>query len=199
VNVFSGQAARRQDLERAGFASQAEVGEAAWSKVLLRRTGPPPPGPSAALPAGFTIRPLAGAAEAEAYVELHQEVFESKNMTVAWRARTLNHPAYHPDLDLVAVAPDGRLAAFCIAWLTPASLGAASGQIEPLGVRADFREAGLGRALLDEAVRRLNARGAAQILVETDNYRNAAFHLYTAAGFSVIQDVLVYRQTIAAE
>jgi hypothetical protein len=36
--------------------------------------------------------------------------------------------------------------------------------------------------------------GARRIYVETDSYRNAAFELYEAVGFQVIQDVLVYRK-----
>src|SRR5262245_20021391 len=37
VNVFTGQTEQRRTLEEAGFASQAEVGEDSWSKVLMRR------------------------------------------------------------------------------------------------------------------------------------------------------------------
>ncbi len=54
-------------------------------------------------------------------------------MTIAWRARTLRRPEYVANLDLVAVAPDGRLAAFCICRLHKAP-EASSGQIEPMGV-----------------------------------------------------------------
>jgi len=61
---------------------------------------------------------VAGASEVQDYVELHRAVFESTNMTHAWRARTLGCLGYLHDLDLVAVAPDGRLAAFCIGWLS---------------------------------------------------------------------------------
>ena len=194
ANVFTGQAQRRRDLEQAGFACVADIGEDSWSKVLLRRAEPAPAAP--ALPAGFSLRPLAGADEVSAYVDLHRAVFESTNMTVDWRARTLRHPAYHPELDLVAVAPDGRLAAFCVGWFQAGPLP--SGQIEPMGVHSDFRQLGLGRAILSEAVRRLVNLGVAHIDVETDSYRNAAFELYEAVGFRVIQDVLVYRQDYAA-
>lgn len=193
VNVFSGQHDRIRDLEAAGFADQADVGEDSWSKVLLRRDGRAPL-PQTALPPGFTIRPLAGAGEVDAYVELHQAVFGSKNMTAAWRARTLARPEYLPDLDLVAVAPDGRLAAFCICWLNPGPAGAATGQVEPLGVHADFRRLGLGRAILAAGLRRLGEHGAASVAVETDNYRDAAFALYTGVGFEVVEDVLVWRK-----
>ena len=67
-----------------------------------------------------------------------------------------------------------------------------------MGVHSDFRQLGLGRAILSEAVRRLVNLGVAHIDVETDSYRNAAFELYEAVGFRVIQDVLVYRQDYAA-
>jgi mycothiol synthase len=190
VMVFENQLERRRHLEAAGFACQSDVGENSWSKVLMARAAAGPI-PASALPEGFSVRPLAGESEVAAYVELHQEVFESRNMTAGWRARTLRCPQHVPDLDLVAVAPDGRLAAFCICWLQRGAEGA-SGQIEPLGVRADFRRMGLGRALLSEAVRRAHALGARQIYVETDNDRNAALGLYRSVGFRILQDVLVY-------
>ena len=130
----------------------------------------------------------------EAYVALHQAVFESKNMTIGWRSRALQRPEYIPDLDLVVVAPDERLAAFCVCWLTKDSDGRIGGQVEPLGVHADFRKLGLGRAILVEGLKRLRAKGAESIYVQTDNYRNAAFRLYEAVGFQVIQDILMYRK-----
>ena len=149
------------------------------------------------LPDGFVIRPLAGEQEVAAYVELHRAVFQSKSMTIAWRQRTLARPEYIPGLDLVAVASDGRLAAFCICWLNRKSGEGISGQIEPLGVHEEFRKQGVGRCILTEGLRRLQEQGAQAIYVETDNYRNEAFTLYESAGFRVVQDVLVYRKDYA--
>ncbi len=192
VAVFSDQAERRRELEAAGFANQANLGENSWSKVLLQRPGKLPVQKVAIAP-GFSVRPLAGAGEVEAYVNLHQTVFESKNMTVAWRQRTLEHPYYNPDLDLVVAAPDGRLAAFCIGWLNRAA-GRLIGQIEPLGVHPAFRHQALGRAALAETLRRLQSHGVEIVHVETDSYRNAAFQLYESLGFSIAREVLVYRK-----
>jgi len=192
VAVFSDQAGRRRELEAAGFANQADVGENSWSKVLLQRPGHLPV-QEVSIPPGFVVRPLAGQAEVEAYVNLHQAVFESKNMTIAWRQRTLEHPYYNPELDLVVEAPDGRLAAFCIGWLNRAA-GRLVGQIEPLGVHPNFRHQALGRAALTETVRRLQSHRAEIIHVETDSYRNAAFRLYESLGFSIAREVLVYRK-----
>ncbi|MBN1135766.1 MAG: GNAT family N-acetyltransferase, partial [Anaerolineae bacterium] len=116
VNVFSDQSGRIRDLEQAGFVSQADMGEDSWSKALMRRLTEMPV-PDYALPAGVTVRPLAGESEIRAYVDLQWTVFGTENMTVEWRSRTLQQPRYVPDLDLVAVAPDGSLVAFCICWL----------------------------------------------------------------------------------
>lgn len=196
INVFTGQEERIRDLEGAGFASQADVGENSWTKVLMRRESQKSM-TKIVLPEGFVIRPLAGDDEVEAYVDLHQEVFESKNMTKEWRQRTLRHPAYIPALDLVAVAPNGRLAAFCICWLNRNSITETSGQIEPLGVRKEFRKLGLGRSILTEGLHRLQQHGAKLMYVETDNYRDEAFLLYESVGYQVIEDVLVYRKDYA--
>jgi ribosomal protein S18 acetylase RimI-like enzyme len=195
VHVFADQVSRCRKLEDVGFACQADVGEDSWSRVLLERASTPPG--VAPAPSGFAIRPLAGTSEVSAYVELHCAVFDSTNMTAAWRERTLSRPEYVPDTDLVARAPDGRLAAFCVGWMLRGKRPI--GQIEPLGVGWDFREAGLGRAILHENLRRLACRGAATVLVETDTYRSPALDLYQSAGFKPIRDVLVYRRDHAIE
>ena len=197
VMVFATQTDRIRELEEAGFASQADVGEDSWSKVLLQRPATMPV-VDHALAAGFAIRSLAGKGEIEAYVRLHRAVFGTENMTAEWRARTLRRPEYRSDLDLVAVAPDGRLAAFCVCWLNTDSEGQSSGQVEPLGVREDFRGLGLGRAILAEGLRRLYRFGADTVYVETDVQRSAALELYEAVGFRVLRDVLVYRKDYKA-
>jgi len=190
VMVFSGQNNRIRDLENAGFKCQADIGEDSWSKVLMRRSSQTPVKiyePRS----GFMVRSLAGEKEAANYVELHQSVFESKNMTVDWRKRTLKHPDYIPELDIVLESSDGRLVAFCICWFDKNSM---AGHVEPLGSHKDFRQYGLGRVALSEGLSRLQSLGAQNIFVETDNYRNTAFGLYQSFDFEVIQDVLVYRK-----
>jgi mycothiol synthase len=194
VNVFSTQAERTRDLERAGFANQEQSGAEPWSKVLLARAAALPCDP-VVLPTGFSIRPLLGELEVEAYVELHRAAFASRNMTRVWRRRTLQRPEYVPELDLVAEAPDGRLAGFCICWLSPTGPeGRPGGQIEPLGVHAEFRSLGLSRALLAEGLGRLQRLGAEQVYVETDSCRSPALSLYLSAGFSPLRQILVYRK-----
>ncbi|HNM37406.1 MAG TPA: hypothetical protein PKI33_10090, partial [Anaerolineales bacterium] len=126
VNVFSGQEARKKDLEAMGFACQSDVGEDSWSKVFMKLSPEPK---LYEPPVGFTVRPLGG--DVEKYVALHQSVFESKNMTIEWRGRTLGSPLYKPELDLVVESPTGELAAFCICWFNEKL---SAGQVEPLGV-----------------------------------------------------------------
>lgn len=198
VMLLAGLADRIYDLEAAGFVCQAHAEQDPWSKVLLRRPAQEPVANSV-LPASVAIRPLAGESEVEAYVELHRTVFQSKNMTAEWRTRAMRRPEYSPELDLVAVAEDGSLAAFCVGWLSNDFRGRLVGQIEPLGVHPASRQLGLGRAILSEALRRLRLLSADWIQVETDRHRNAALRLYEAVGFGPYQDVLVYRKDYLAE
>jgi mycothiol synthase len=195
AQVFADQHEQIRWLEAAGFASQADVGEDSWSKVWMARAGHLAIDGTHSLPAGFILRPLRGESEVAAYVNLHQAVFESKNMTLEWRQRSLQHPAYRPELDLVVEAPGGQLAAFCIAWLQQHGTQLA-GQIEPLGCRAEYRRQGLSSLILAEALRRLQVLGAQVTFVETDNYRDAAMKLYESLGFRVVRDVIVFRKDL---
>ena len=192
VAVLASQTDRIRDLEEIKFTSQANVGENSWSQVLMEHSMQI--AAEINLADGFHIRPLNGASELDAYVDLHRAVFESTNMTVAWRKRTLQRPEYVPELDLVAVAPNGQLAAFCVCWLTENPNRDCRGQVEPLGVHPEYRRLGLGRAILWEGLKRLQSRGAQQIYVQTDNYRDAAFKLYESSGFRVQENILMYRK-----
>ncbi|HEY7418939.1 MAG TPA: GNAT family N-acetyltransferase [Ktedonobacteraceae bacterium] len=139
-------------------------------------------------PDGFLLRQLKGEQEVSAYAELHRAAFASTSMTPDWRARTLRMPQYRPELDLVAVAPDGSLAGFCVGWLDQKRH---LGQIEPLGVHPRFHQMGLGRALLLEMLRRFKIHGATSALVETENTRLKAQRTYESVGFRPLHTILL--------
>lgn len=94
---------------------------------------------------------------------------------------------YRPELDLVAVTPDGRLAGFLVGWLDEARQLA---QIEPMGVHPDFRGMGLARALLFEGLRRFQSHGATEAAVETESGRSPALHAYQSAGFAPAHTII---------
>ena len=181
TQVFSDQLNRIKVLEQTGYQSQSNLGEDSWSKVLMQRSNQALEKKHLPKP-GFVVRPLAGEQEVQAYVHLHQTVFGSKNMCVAWRTRILQQPKYNPDLDIVVQAPDGNLAAFCIGWIMEDIKGNLQGQIEPLGCHPNYRHFALGRVALCEVMDRLIQRGVQSIWVETDNYRDTAFQIVPIPG-----------------
>ena len=197
IGAFEGDAQRIAHLERAGYTCVSFLPEDAWLKVWLARRLPAELD-APTLPDGFELRSLAGAAEVHAYVDLHRAAFGTNNMTQDWRAATLAHPAYRPELDLVVQAPDGRLAGFCIGWLERGLDGGMCGQVEPIGVHADFRRLGLGRALLAETFRRMATLGASEVYVECDGYPDGPDYLnYLASGFALRRKFAVYRKDFA--
>jgi GNAT superfamily N-acetyltransferase len=141
------------------------------------------PIPPSDTPSGYAIGPLADYGDVEQYVAVHRRAFASTSMTVAWRMRTLKHPRYRPDLDLVAVTPDGQLAGFCVGWLDADRHLA---QIEPVGVDPAHQGRGMGRALMLEMLHRFKASGADQALVETETTRLPARAAYESVGFRPI-------------
>jgi ribosomal protein S18 acetylase RimI-like enzyme len=141
----------------------------------------------APLPDGITIRPLEGKSEVAAYVALHRAAFESESMTMEWRAQTLRMSQYRPGLDLVAMTLDGRPVGFLVGWLDAARQLA---QIEPMGVHPDFRSMGLARALLLEGMRRIQAHGATEAIVETDSGRSPALQAYESVGFAPAHTII---------
>lgn len=176
VSAHEGDTARIAAIEKAGF---ARVG---WGYVHLFQNldqSIPEPEP----PPGFVVRSLAGEREVDAYVATHRAAFGSTNMTADWRRATLRDLNYVPELDLVAIAPDGTLAGFCVCWITPSIAGRRVAQIEPLGILPTHQRMGLGRALLLEGLRRAKEHGAGRMEVNAESYNAASRGAYEAVEF----------------
>ena len=92
---------------------------------------------------------------------------------------------------LPCTAPDGTLAAYCIAWLDP---WRGRSRSNPLGTRPEFRRLGIGRAIVDEVVRRAAERDAASVLAWGTGTNPIAVHLYESAGFSSRRVLREYRR-----
>lgn len=90
-------------------------------------------------------------------------------------------PSYRNDLDLVAIAPDGSIAAFCTMWYDERN---GHGKLEPVGTHPDHQRRGLASAVMYEAMRRVKALGGKSVGVET-GAAMAANHLYESVGLEL--------------
>ena len=144
-------------------------------------------------PAGWSVRPVGSEAEWQARVDLHRTVWAPSRVTLDAYRRLRTAPVYRPDLDFVAVAPDGRLAAYCICWLDPTTRVA---EFEPVGTHPDFRGRGIGRTLLLEAFRRLREAGAETAIVLTNANNVPAVRLYESAGFTIVDTEFTYTRAL---
>jgi ribosomal protein S18 acetylase RimI-like enzyme len=141
---------------------------------------------SGPLPDGFTVRPLAGEHEAASRSAAARRSFQTKMEPEAHVARYLafmRSPAYVGARDIVAIAPDGRVASFAVYWVD-AELSLA--QFEPVGTDPDFTRLGLGRAVIAAALDRIVAEGIEQARVTTTDDRAPAMALYASCGFEQV-------------
>ncbi len=184
---------RRAFLERHGFQQQEET-----SLLLKRPLDQPLPAPI--LPPGFTIRPLRGAAEVEAFVALHRAAFGTSNMTVDYRLTIMSAPGFLPDLDLVAVAPNGDLAAYCVCQIfpddTPRAGGVKEGWTDPVATHPDYHRLGLAKALILHGIRLLQERGVDTALLGTSSTNSAMLRTAAALGFHVASNTLLYSKIV---
>ena len=187
VEALDKDTSRQVLLADAGYVPQTEVPVNPWFKARMVYRGKtlsvaPPP-------RGITIRPLHGMKEVEAYVALHRAVFQTESMTVPWRQATLQHPAYHPELDLVAHTSEGELVGFCIGWLS-----GDYGLLEPLGIHESHRHQGIATALTTELLNRMWTLGAKQCFVEPDAETKSPVGFYQSVGFEIEQYIHLFRK-----
>ena len=108
------------------------------------------------MPASYALRHVEGEANRERRVTVHRAAFAPSPMSAAKHRAVMESQTYRPYLDLVVVAPDGSIAAFCIVWRAEANR---LGDFEPVGTHPEHRSRGLGMAVQREGMRRLLSLG----------------------------------------
>lgn len=179
-------------LERNGFVRQ-EVG----SLHMTRALDVPIPAPQ--VPDGFLIRPVAGEQEVQQLVDLHRAAFGSENMTVEERLAMMRVPEYDPELDLLAVGPDGRLAAVCMCSISREQnrrSGRNEGSTDPVATHPDFQRLGLARALLLTGLHKLKQRGIQTAVLGTSSENTAMQRAAQSVGFEVTATTLWYAKPV---
>jgi len=165
------------------------------------------PLPMPVLPDGFTIRSVAGSAEAEMRAALQHDAFYPK-ASKTYEEGTLrqlavmNMPHYDPQLDLMVMAPDGTPAAGCICWEDPVNRVAL---FEPVGTRPQFRRQGLATALMLGGFQRLRERGMQAALVlavhpgkeENSTEFTSSRFVFEAVGFQLLRRIYRYHKVFA--
>jgi mycothiol synthase len=183
VGVYEDDHGQIAALERRGFRQIDDEGV-----LFINPLDEPVAEPSQ--PGGFVVRSVAGEQEARARAAAHRDVFDSTRVTDEAYLRLMRTPGYDRDLDMVAVAPDGTMAAFCLGWLDPANR---VGEFEPVGARLAFQRQGLAQAALLAGLRRMQARGAESVVVgPVDAGEEAPMRLYQTVGFRPVCRVCGY-------
>ncbi len=177
-------------LERRGFSRSPY-----YTIQYRRRLEGPVPVPE--LPEGFHVRRLGGERELGSRAAASQAAFDSTMDAESYRRRYqgfMRSPVYRPELDIVAIAPDGAVASFCNGWL---DLSNRVGLFEPVGTHPDYQRLGLGRAVLAEGMRRMMAYGMREVIVCAENDNPPAQALYRGAGFQPERRLLTYRKPLS--
>ena len=173
----SGDAARRELLAGRGFAHEG-VAE------FQRRRSLSMPVPDVPVAEGYTVRAMRGAADHRARSAASWRAFHPDDPPEAfpgegWYANIERAPLYRPDLDLMAEAPGGAIAAFATVWFDPVTR---TGAFEPVGTVPEHQRRGLGKAVIAEGLRRMGDLGARAVHV--GSYEEPAHTLYASMGFT---------------
>jgi mycothiol synthase len=182
TDAYGCDGARREALARLGFVEYRR-----WDDVTERPLDDAIPEPQ--LPDGFAIRP----ATLEDFAQLaavRNDAFGDAWSPEQYRDGVMCKPGYHPERELVVVAPGGEIAAFTVTWLDPLNR---VGLFEPVGTRPAFQRRGLARALLLAGLREMRRHGMETAMVAHDTTNRPAGELYRGLGFRTKYETLGYR------
>jgi ribosomal protein S18 acetylase RimI-like enzyme len=160
----------RPALERHGFATP---GQSMHFNVRELEEAPDLP----TLPEGFSYRILRDG-DLAGRVAVHRDVWAPSRVTEESFACVQRAWPYRASLDCVVEAPDGRLAAYAHLWPEDET---GVGELEPVGVREEFRRRGLGAAVCTFALRRWHEEGGRRAIVLCES--EPACALYESIGF----------------
>jgi GNAT superfamily N-acetyltransferase len=145
------------------------------------------------LPAGYVLLPRMQEASADQRADVHAHSFSPSRMTGDYYRRFMRAPDYDPDLDVTIVGPDGRFAAFAMVWCDATTK---IGVFEPVGTRDEWQRRGLGRAALQEGMRRMRARDMTVATVSTAAHVPGNIAFYQACGFTIVNKTLRFTKVL---
>jgi ribosomal protein S18 acetylase RimI-like enzyme len=145
------------------------------------------------VPDGYRLTTMAEHEDTASRSAAHRSAFTPSRFTDEVYAVVRNTWPYRADLDCVAVAPDGSVASYALAWLDEVNR---VGELEPVGTHADFRRRGLAAAVCAFALRRLSEEGAnlAVVYSRGDAAYTAPKALYESLGFRAHARTISYRR-----
>ncbi|GLZ76353.1 mycothiol acetyltransferase [Actinorhabdospora filicis] len=160
-----------------------------WDDIRERDLTDLPTGTTAE---GFTIR-SARPTDAAALAEARNRSFEGAGWTASAYAEFMRAPGYDPAREIVAEAPDGRIAAYTVYWTDERNR---LGHFEPVGTHEDFRRLGLAAAVMRHAMTEMRAQGITRATVNHNAENLAARGLYERLGFAREYATYGYRKII---
>lgn len=96
---------------------------------------------------------------------------------------------YRPDLDLLVLDGDDRVAAYGLFWFDPET---ATGLVEPMRTETDHQRRGLARHLLTTGIDLLARAGATRIKICFRPDNEPARDLYLGVGFEPVKETVVF-------
>ncbi len=145
---------------------------------------------------GFVIRPIKGFEEAEAIASLHRLAFSTGYMTAENRLAIMKTSDYDPSLDLIAVAPNGTLAAYCTCSV---NLKDRIGSTDPVATHPNYQRLGLARALLLTGLSLLKERGMHSASLGTDGNNIAMQKAAESVGFKILHKIIWFEKRIISK
>ena len=152
------------------------------------------PIPEAALPTGCRICSMAEISDISDRAAAHRDVWQPwtvGDVSDENYADFMRLPGYHRDLDIVAVAPDGVIAAYVNGWIDPVNR---IGDFGPVGARLAYRRQGYARCARRSAPDE-GTCGMNRVCVSTGISNTPARNLYESVGFRVVNQYFDYVRT----
>ncbi len=140
------------------------------------------PIPEPELLQGFLIRPIKGVEEAEAVASTHRAAFGTEYMTTENHLIIMNTSEYDPSLDLLVIAPDGNVAAYCTCSVNDQTK---VGFTDPVATHPRYQRMGLARALLLRGMQLLKEQGMKSAHLGTSGDNIAMQKTAESVGFTV--------------
>ncbi len=150
------------------------------------------------IPAGCQVRAVGETAQGVCGAEIANRAEAVRDVWRPWTvgnvsdedyATFLHQTGYLRELDIVAVAEDGVIAAYSHGWIDPLNH---IGELGPVGTRPAYRRQGLARAVLLECMRRMQAMGMDRVIVSTTHSNTPARNLYESVGFRIVNQYIEF-------